>query len=109
MIRLLTLILVIVALVVPAVPALAGDVYVRGHTRSDGTYVQPHWRSAPDGNRFNNWSTQGNVNPYTGKSGTRDPYSSGSGSSIFGGNGYGGSGYGSGLGNSGSGRSRSRW
>lgn len=30
-----------------AVPALA-DQYVRGHTRRDGTYVAPHWRSSPN-------------------------------------------------------------
>ncbi len=54
-----------------ASPALA-DTFVDGHFRSDGTYVQPHYRSAPDGNFFNNWSTRGNVNPHTGQSGTRD-------------------------------------
>lgn len=46
-------------------------VRVRGYTRKDGTYVAPHYRSAPDGNFYNNWSTKGNVNPYTGKAGTR--------------------------------------
>ncbi|HEU4583280.1 MAG TPA: hypothetical protein VFS67_33715 [Polyangiaceae bacterium] len=44
---------------------------VRGYVRKDGTYVAPHYRSAPDGNFWNNWSTRGNVNPYTGKPGTR--------------------------------------
>lgn len=34
-------------------------------------YVEPHMRSAPDGNFYNNWSTKGNVNPYTGQPGTR--------------------------------------
>lgn len=24
------------------------DVYVRGYTRSDGTYVAPHYRSSPN-------------------------------------------------------------
>ena len=49
---------------------------VRGYYRKDGTYVQPHYRSKPDGNPFNNWSTKGNVNPYTGKPGTKNPYRS---------------------------------
>ena len=48
-----------------------GDFSVRGHVRKDGTYVQPHMRSAPDGNFNNNWSTYGNTNPYTGKDGTK--------------------------------------
>lgn len=38
-----------------ALPAMA-QVNVRGYTRSDGTYVQPHVRSAPDGNPYNNYS-----------------------------------------------------
>lgn len=46
-------------------------VHVREYVRQDNTYVAPHYRSAPDGNTSNNWSTQGNVNPYTGKVGTR--------------------------------------
>jgi hypothetical protein len=50
------------------------DVYVRGHYRSNGTYVAPHYRSNPDGNVYNNWSTYPNVNPYTGKIGTKHIY-----------------------------------
>lgn len=49
------------------------DVFVDGHIRQDGTYVAPHWRSAPDGNPNNNWTTTPNVNPYTGERGTRPP------------------------------------
>lgn len=52
------------------------QVYVHGYTTKNGTYVAPHYRSAPDGNVYNNWSTIGNVNPYTGQPGTRNPYSS---------------------------------
>jgi hypothetical protein len=48
-------------------------VHVRGYTRKDGTYVMPHMRSAPDHNVWNNWSTKGNVNPYTGREGTKNP------------------------------------
>ena len=45
-------------------------VYVQGYTRSNITYVQGHYRTAPDATITNNWSTVGNVNPYTGKPGT---------------------------------------
>jgi tetratricopeptide (TPR) repeat protein len=48
-----------------------GSVHVRGYYPSNGTYVQPHMRSAPDGNFSNNWSTKGNINPYTGVPGTK--------------------------------------
>ena len=47
------------------------DTYVRGYYRSNGTYVRPHYRSTRDGNFYNNWSTYPNVNPYTGRVGTR--------------------------------------
>jgi len=46
-------------------------VHVNGYTHANGTYVAPHMRSHPDGNFSNNWSTSGNVNPYTGVPGTR--------------------------------------
>lgn len=46
------------------------QVKVKGYYRKDGTYVQPHYRSNPDGNPYNNWSYPGNTNPYTGKTAT---------------------------------------
>jgi len=46
------------------------QVKVEGYYRKDGTYVQPHYRSNPDGNPYNNWSFPGNTNPYTGKTAT---------------------------------------
>jgi hypothetical protein len=56
-----------------AAPLLADDVSVRGYLKSDGTYVQPHMRPAPDSSYNNNWPTYPNVNPYTGQQGTRQP------------------------------------
>lgn len=47
------------------------DVSVNGYYRKDGTYVRPHMRSNPDSSFRNNWSTVGNINPYTGKKGTK--------------------------------------
>jgi hypothetical protein len=46
------------------------QVWVSGYTRSNGTYVSGHYRTAPDYTVNNNWTTQGNVNPHTGKAGT---------------------------------------
>lgn len=50
----------------------AKDVYVKGYTRSDGTYVAPHYRTSPDSTDLNNYSYSGNINPYTGKVGAKD-------------------------------------
>jgi hypothetical protein len=66
--------IILIALLLANV-AIAKDVYVHGHTRNDGTYVQPHYRTAPDNDIQNNYSTRGNVNPYTGQQGTVNPYS----------------------------------
>jgi len=44
---------------------------VRGYVKKNGTYVAPYHRSNPDATQTNNYSTKGNVNPYTGKRGTR--------------------------------------
>lgn len=49
------------------------QVSVKGYYRSNGTYVQPHVRSSPNNTTADNWSTKGNVNPYTGKEGTNNP------------------------------------
>ena len=51
--------------------AIAKDVKVKGYYKKNGTYVKPHYRSAPDSSINNNWTTRGNVNPYTGADGTR--------------------------------------
>jgi len=54
--------------------SVLADVFVNGYHRKDGTYVKPHYRSNPDGNPYNNWSTKGNVNPYNGKKGSINIY-----------------------------------
>jgi hypothetical protein len=52
----------------------ASSHYVRGYSTKSGTYVAPHWQTNPNRTKFDNWSTKGNVNPYTGKPGTKSPY-----------------------------------
>lgn len=46
---------------------------VKGYTKKDGTYVEPHRATNPDNTKVNNYSAKGNVNPYTGKEGTKHP------------------------------------
>lgn len=42
-----------------ATSAFAGDVYVRGYYKKDGTYVAPHVRSAPNNTVTDNYSYRG--------------------------------------------------
>ncbi len=51
----------------------SNHVYVNGYYRSNGTYVKGHYRTAPNSTNRDNFSTYGNYNPYTGKSGWIDP------------------------------------
>ncbi|ACB27623.1 hypothetical protein [Methylobacterium radiotolerans] len=51
-----------------------GSHSISGYTRSNGTYVAPSHATNPNGSKSDNWSTKGNVNPYTGQAGTKSPY-----------------------------------
>jgi hypothetical protein len=46
---------------------------VQGHSTSSGTYVQPYVATNPNSTQRDNFSATGNVNPYTGAVGTRNP------------------------------------
>jgi len=67
-----TLALVLLASVITA--NAQGYHHVRPYYRHDGTFVQGHYQTNPDGNPYNNWSTYPNVNPFTGRQGTIQPY-----------------------------------
>lgn len=45
----------------------------QGYTTSSGTYVPPSHATNPNSTTSDNYSTRGNVNPYTGAVGTRSP------------------------------------
>lgn len=47
------------------------DVKVNSYFKDNGTKVESHYRTYPDNSLYNNYSTQGNYNPYTGKKGTK--------------------------------------
>jgi hypothetical protein len=57
----------------PTYRPAVGYHYVRGYFRRDGTYVRGHYRTNRDNSFYNNWSTRGNVNPFTGRVGTKQP------------------------------------
>jgi hypothetical protein len=63
--------LIIAALAIAcAAPAFAGS--VSGYYKKNGTYVQRYNRSSADSTQRNNYSFKGNVNPYTGRVGTKN-------------------------------------
>ena len=65
--------LLVVALIFGWLSVAQAQVWVDPYTGRDGTQVQGHYRSNPDGNPYNNYSYPGNVTPYTGKQATGDP------------------------------------
>jgi hypothetical protein len=58
-----------------AIPASAQrHVHVRSSITRNGEYRQSHARSYPNRTRFDNYSTRGNTNPFTGSKGHRKAY-----------------------------------
>ncbi|QQG40514.1 MAG: hypothetical protein HYV37_03015 [Candidatus Levyibacteriota bacterium] len=47
---------------------------VKGYIKKNGTYVAPHFKSSPNKLKFDNFSAKGNINPFSGKKGTVDPF-----------------------------------
>ena len=45
--------------------------YQSGYIKENGTYVQPHYKTNENSTNHDNFSTSGNTNIYTGKSGYR--------------------------------------
>jgi hypothetical protein len=45
------------------------DEWVSGYIKKDGSYVQGYFKSSPNSTNTDNYSTQGNTNPYTGAEG----------------------------------------
>lgn len=65
---------IIILVVASTAFAKGKTVRVKGEVTKSGTYRSPHHRTSPNKTKLDNWSTKGNVNPYTGKSGTVNPY-----------------------------------
>lgn len=45
--------------------------YQNGYTKTDGTYVDPHYKTNTNNTNTDNFSTKDNVNTFTGESGTK--------------------------------------
>ena len=47
----------------------ARTIRIRSYVKKSGKYVPSHYRTSANHSRFDNWSTKGNRNPFTGKKG----------------------------------------
>ena len=50
----------------------SGSHTISGHTTKNGAYVAPSHATNPNSTKTDNYSQKGNVNPYTGKAGTKN-------------------------------------
>ena len=72
-----TFLAIVLSIGILTFPALVGakTVYVKSYYKpSTGTFVSPSYRTSPNKTKIDNYSTKGNYNPYSGKSGTQNPY-----------------------------------
>ena len=54
-------------------PSPNKSVSVKGYYNKNGKWVEPYKRTSPNKTVRDNWDTRPNVNPYTGKPGSKDP------------------------------------
>jgi len=66
-------VIALVILGLASAPAWAADHYVHGYITQRGTYVAPYHATNPNHTRQDNYSARANINPYTGRAGTRSP------------------------------------
>lgn len=66
--------MIVVACALLATAAFAESHFRSGYVTKNGTYVAPSYATNPNSTRVDNYSSQGNVNPYSGRVGTVDPY-----------------------------------
>ena len=67
--------LIVLVALLTAGPALSQASHaVRGHVTASGVYVAPTRATNPNITRLDNYSTRPNVNPYSGRIGTVNPY-----------------------------------
>ena len=73
MVKCIVVAFLILALGSSAAWARGGAVRVRSSYTKTGSYRPAYVRTAPNKTKIDNWSAKGNYNPYTGKSGTKNP------------------------------------
>ena len=65
--------LTLIAITLAASAFGQGYHYNNGYIDRNGMFHPGHYQTNPNNNPWDNWSTRGNYNPFTGKPGTRTP------------------------------------
>lgn len=65
------LVLIITTIAISGLSFAKNSHHVRSYVKKDGTNVNSHRQTNPNHTQRDNWSSKGNVNPYTGKEGTK--------------------------------------
>ena len=69
-----TALTLIAAIAISAATAFGqGYHYNNGYIDHNGVFHPGHYKTNPNNNPWDNWSTRGNYNPFTGQPGTRIP------------------------------------
>jgi hypothetical protein len=69
-----TALTLIAAIAISAASAFGqGYHYNNGYVDRNGVFHPGHYQTNPNNNPWDNWSTRGNYNPFTGLPGTRTP------------------------------------
>jgi len=63
---------ILVAMFLPMAAQSTSSHGVKGYIKKDGKYVAPHRQTNSNSTQKDNWSSKPNVNPYTGKQGTKE-------------------------------------
>lgn len=69
----LSLVLFVLLAMAAVAPAQQKSHPVKTYVKKDGTVVEPHRQTNPNHTQRDNYSAKGNINPYTGKAGTKTP------------------------------------
>lgn len=73
--KILLVLVLLVGVLSFSASAEARTIRVKGYYKpSTGNYVSPSYRTSPNKYKFDNYSTKGNYNPYSGKKGAMSPY-----------------------------------
>jgi hypothetical protein len=69
----LSITILVAVILFPLTSSAAGSHSRKGYVTKKGTYVAPSRATNPNKTQRDNYSSKGNINPYNGKMGRREP------------------------------------